>query len=551
MPSKSIFRGPDALHFQLVHRSQRDPLIHDPEASQQVLKPFHRENDIRKGKSRADLESLLTPSELAHDAGRANIGEASLYGVYYDDTNYDYMQHLRDPNVEEEGVETIMIEAPSRVSKAKTKEKTRGGIELRLPPEVLPSSSELDRSQAYDAQQAIPDAIAGFQPDMDPHLRQVLEALEEDAFVDDKLDDDFFGDLVRDGERSDEEQLPYEFREEGIDEGDTGVQDDRRDDADPELVESWETRFARFKDQHKHGPGDVDASEADGFSESADTVGRLPVIGGKKRRRGAASASSGFSMTSSAVYRNEGLSTLDERYDQIEKDYEDEEDDMPDDYEDSDEDDEAPDLLAARDDFEAVMDDFLENYELVGKRMRPVLSGDTAAQKLDTIRRALGGMRVNPGIGDDADDDEDIPMPHDVDEKKDRWDCETILSTYSNLENHPRLIRAKEGRPVPSIRLHPRTGIPSTEVSHEQTRAERTDDDRNEDEDEDDRMVQATVSRPRNESKEEKKARKQAVKQERQVRRLEKKANRQQYATERKRQVVVLANKTPSGTKKL
>jgi len=44
MPSKSIFRQPGAKHFQLVHRSQRDPLVHDPEAGQQVLKPFEREN---------------------------------------------------------------------------------------------------------------------------------------------------------------------------------------------------------------------------------------------------------------------------------------------------------------------------------------------------------------------------------------------------------------------------------------------------------------------------------------------------------------------------
>jgi protein LTV1 len=55
----------------------------------------------------------------------------------------------------------------------------------------------------------------------------VLEALEEEAFVDDHLDDGFFGDLIRDGERSDEEQLPYEFREEGIDKGKTGAQTGR------------------------------------------------------------------------------------------------------------------------------------------------------------------------------------------------------------------------------------------------------------------------------------------------------------------------------------
>jgi hypothetical protein len=42
--SKSIFRQPGAQHFQLVHRSQRDPLINDPDASQHVLKPVVREN---------------------------------------------------------------------------------------------------------------------------------------------------------------------------------------------------------------------------------------------------------------------------------------------------------------------------------------------------------------------------------------------------------------------------------------------------------------------------------------------------------------------------
>jgi protein LTV1 len=47
MPAKSIFRQPGAQHFRLVHRSQRDPLIHDPEASQHVLKAFEREN-VRK-----------------------------------------------------------------------------------------------------------------------------------------------------------------------------------------------------------------------------------------------------------------------------------------------------------------------------------------------------------------------------------------------------------------------------------------------------------------------------------------------------------------------
>jgi len=34
-------------------------------------------------------------------------------------------------------------------------------------------------------------------------------------------------------------------------------------------------------------------------------------------------------------------------------------------------------------------------------------------------------------------------------------------ATYSNLENHPRLIRARAEKPVPKIRLDPKTGLPT------------------------------------------------------------------------------------------
>jgi protein LTV1 len=51
---------------------------------------------------------------------------------------------------------------------------------------------------------------------MDPHLRQTLEALEDDAYVDDDLDDDFFGELVKDGERDATDRIEFEFREDGL-----------------------------------------------------------------------------------------------------------------------------------------------------------------------------------------------------------------------------------------------------------------------------------------------------------------------------------------------
>ena len=72
-----------------------------------------------------------------------------------------------------------------------------------------------------------------------------------------------------------------------------------------------------------------------------------------------------------------------------------------------------------------MMNEFLENYEILGGKMRPVLAGDTPLEKLDTIRKALGEVKIR----DDEDNrsDEDMLMPVDIDEEKERWDCETIL----------------------------------------------------------------------------------------------------------------------------
>ncbi|KDQ63030.1 hypothetical protein JAAARDRAFT_29021 [Jaapia argillacea MUCL 33604] len=543
-PKKSIFRQPGARHFQLVHRSQRDPLIHDPEASQHVLKPIEREN-VKKGKSRADLESDPSLADLTDDFKRANIGEASAYGVYYDDTEYDYMQHLKPVGLQEDGVDSILLEAP--VTKAKGKAKIP--IELRdLPVDVLPSTSELPRN--YETQEAVPSSIAGFQPDLNPHLRQVLEALEDDAFVDDGLEDDFFGELVGDGERAEDDEFDFEFREEGVDEGAEEWIDEEEEAEGANAPEGWEARFERFKTSQKEAVHAKNGSDVDYESEDGDTIGGLPhmsVIGAKRRRRKTSDAS-GFSMSSSSMYRNEHLTILDDRFDKIEKEYDDQEEEDDDMLSDG-ESDEAPQLLTSREDFESMMDEFLDQYEILGGKMKPVLSGGDAAQKLDTLRRAMGqDERVRVANGD-SDDEADILMPLDIKDKQDRWDCETILSTYSNLENHPRLIRARQTKPVPKIHLDPRSGLPivierQPPLSIHPTLT-------SEDEEESTPSVRATITRSRNESKEEKKARKQAVKAERQTRRLDKKATREQYSAEIKHQARGLAQKDTAKIRKL
>jgi protein LTV1 len=245
------------------------------------------------------LEESLPPSELE------NFGKAALHGIFYDDTEYDYMQHLRPVGIQEDGVESYLIEAPP----SSRKKKGRDVVSLEdLPPETLPPKFELPRN--YESQEAVPSSISGFQPDMDPHLRQTLEALEDEAFVDDGLQDDFFHELIAGGERPVDDVFGHEFE--------TGETEKDGINGEPETEnagESWEERFKKFKIQ-RQAPATV--SEGDQHSED-DTVGSLPVlsvIGGKRRRKGMSDAS-GFSMSSSSIYRNDGLQTLDDRFDRV------------------------------------------------------------------------------------------------------------------------------------------------------------------------------------------------------------------------------------------
>src|ERR1700733_12908183 len=178
------------------------------------------------------------------------------------------MQHLRAVVVKKEGVETTLMEAPSTSkSKGKSKAKANEPISLKdIPAEALPSVSELPRN--YESQEAVPSSIAGFRPDMDPHLRQTLEALEDDAFVDDDLADDFFGELVKEGERGDDEEFEYEFEENGYIEGELREAAVARGEGD----ESWEARFAKFKKEQNAAPPPSDSeSDLDRNSEGGDT----------------------------------------------------------------------------------------------------------------------------------------------------------------------------------------------------------------------------------------------------------------------------------------
>ena len=371
MPRKRWIDKSEAQTFQLLYRSQDDPALHD--GGERALFPVGGSSQAQpKGLRIADLEN--EPKDLDFDNMRENEGEAAEYGIYFDDTSYDYMQHLRD--VGEGGDEAHFTDAaPIKVKgkgKAKAMKLEDALREASLNDEEAPdlvergtqyglsTFSRSTRERTLEAQQDVPDAIAGFQPDMDPRLREVLEALDDDAYVDDKDDEDVFGALAKEGQMGelDLEEFKATF------EDDEGWESDVTEKATnqpsymkqvkmpvdawfetieppsiseqpmqqsriPDVAEAtaedgdWLRDFAKYKkDAKKPGANaapSVGLSSINGPAPSLYTLNGTPLR--QKKRKGALTNPSAYSMTSSSLTRTDGQQLLDQRFDQVEKMY--------------------------------------------------------------------------------------------------------------------------------------------------------------------------------------------------------------------------------------
>ena len=382
-----------------------------------VLNPTHKANGS-KVKKLGDLAS-----ELGSDAQsiRDNEGEAANYGIYYDDTEYDYMQHMRD--IGEGAGEAVFVPAEPLINKGKGKQKESLEDALRqldldnsskdlLDEQMLPSKNLPKAS--YQAQQDVPDAIAGFQPDMDPRLREVLEALEDEAYVDD--DEDVFAELAKDPEAIDEYEFDETYDEAYPDEDDEGWESDgtvkpakeyNNEDEVPALVgasggaaaqpeqgpsEDWMEDFKKFKQDQKVGEKKPAAAAARMTpSEMQSSIWTTTTNGGRrKKRKGALTNGSSYSMTSSSLVRTEQMGILDQRFEKIEEAYNAEDDDM-----------QSVSAISSvssvtgptRSDFDGLLDDFLGQYSTFNNKY--VRKGwKTGTEQLDEIRREMGPARI-------------------------------------------------------------------------------------------------------------------------------------------------------------
>lgn len=486
MPRRQFIDPKSAQRFTLVHRSQNDPLINDPDAPSQIFteQAPTQAKKKKKVKERGDLEEEFGLSI------RPNEGEAASHGVYYDDSQYDYMQHMRD--LGQGSGEGFFVEAPTTRQKGKGKTRLEDALaaasledddlhsqpgtatSLRRGKSLLGDEQGSERKTTYQDQQDVPDAIAGFQPDMDPRLREVLEALEDEAYVDDE--EDIFAELAQEGQEvnkdeweamvagdadgedgweSDETEKPsQEYRDTGVSHFMRATEDQSSQRLPPDTTSipiensaipavdalnapipadptagAWLDEYHAFKSANKQ-PSAVFQAPKDPQRVAPSTVltaTSLLSTGRRKKRKGALTDTSSYSMTSSALQRTTQQTLLDARFDKIEEEYAEDGIDEDGQFEDAEtssmisgatglsafsgvsgatgasgvsatsRSSRAPNLVPTqRSDFDGIMDDFLGSYGATGKKGRVKKGGkQTGMEQLDEVRRGLGPARIS------------------------------------------------------------------------------------------------------------------------------------------------------------
>lgn len=271
---------------------------------------------------------------------------------------------------------------------------------------------------------------------------------------------------------------------------------------------------------------DVDSNEA-GMSDGEERDGLGPLAFDREETK---SRFTEYSMSSSVIRRNEQLSLLDDRFEKFYEQYDDPE-------------------LGALDceDIEGhvdINDDVLLQYAEEYRKERDE-KYDVAYDKQWDKERILKLQEVSS-------DEEEMVELEVEDETQKKWDCESILSTYSNIYNHPKLIEEprKPAKSAPKISINPKTGLPMNTLGADGSKLtvkslaklgqDQSPSNPTGPKSLCDGSVISTLSvlsiRPKDETPEEKRERKKLLKEYRAERRIERKANTLAFKEEKKQQ---------------
>lgn len=375
--------------------------------------------------------------------------------------------------------------------------KTAGAekVSIKLPSSVF--ASEVEEAEGLMKKKA--QQRPGPRPDWDP---DVVAALDEDFNFDDpsnELEDNFM-ELAMGGEGD-------------VEEGDDDFFDEEDEDGEYSDVDS------------------NDAAMSDEDGEERDGLGPLAFD-----REETKSRFTEYSMSSSVIRRNEQLTLLDDRFEKFYEQYDDPE-------------------LGALDceDIEGhveINDSVLLQYAEEYRKERDEKYEVDYDKQWDK-ERILKLQEVSS-------DEEEMVELEVEDETQKKWDCESILSTYSNCYNHPKLIEEpKKRKSAAKISIHPKTGLPMNTLGADSGKLTMKSLARHEQDASApkpggpkslcDGTVISTLSvlsiRPKDETSDEKRERKKLLKEYRAERRIERKANTEAFKEEKKQQEKIQINK--------
>lgn len=424
------------------------------------------------------------PTQKVNDEERR--AEQRKYGVFFDD-DYDYLQHLKETSGPSELIPSSTFSVPNR--RDENEETSTTGI--KLPSSVFASEFEEDVGLLNKAA-----PVSGPRLDFDP---DIVAALDDDFDFDNPdnlLEDDFILQASKPTKEEEGMDARYVWKSEAED------------------GSEWED-MADAKEGGSDGDCDSSGSLSD---EDVSALGRSPgalehCLFWEEETK---SRFTEYSMTSSVMRRNEQLTLHDERFEKFYEQYDDDE-------------------IGA-----------LDNAELEGSiqvdsnRLEEVLNDYYKKKaencvKLNTLE-PLEDQDLPVNELDESEEEEIVTVV--LEAVKEKWDCESICSTYSNLYNHPQLIKYQ---PKPKqIRISSKTGIPLNVLPKNGLTAKQAE--RMQMINGSDLPKVSTQPRSKNESRDDKRARKQAIKEERKERRIEKKANRLAFKLEKRRQEKELLN---------
>jgi protein LTV1 len=377
--------------------------------------------------SMSEMSLSITCCSLGELGEDHMAGEAVKYGIYYDDQAYNYLQHLKPI-----GQHSDAVFIPSGTNVDDNNDTT------------LDDETTLNHA-TYDNM--------GELEGLDPAVREVLKALDDDDYEDDDFEDDFVVKLNR------EEKAIL-----------CPIIDYRKQYRNEKIIVT-----------------DQDDSDCESYSSDAPSY------------RGTSYAAS------------LAITSIDNKFENILRMY-DGEDDL-DDVELSVDEEEHEDKNDA---LEEALNEFLHSQR---DYIRPTNDERKAGavSLYDEIRREMGGLPAHILDREESDTDVDVDVEEcsETESKDDKFDCQSFITTYTNTENIPALIVESRKKPSPIIRLSRKTGVPILASESKEAAIEP--------EEENAPKINKGLPRAREETSEEKRARKSAIKSERRENRAHKK----------------------------